>query len=152
MIDQTTPARQALTALTNSLHESIYFIPKEVKDWLSDPANGPLAIIQPWKKYDLQWWVFTCPPGEIELAKETLGVDVTHIFVNTKWLRRDMMKGERLFRFHMGQYDEGDGSWRYVDPDRAEREDYRLTSWKKGVVAHDFGTDRNRRRQTLWYG
>lgn len=146
------PARQALLALTNSLHEAAYFIPKEVKDQLSDASQGPIAVIKPWKKYDLTWYVFPCPTGEAELLKETLGVTITHLFVSTRWRHMDMMRGENLFRYSIGQFDESSSEWRYVDPEKADQDTQRLTSWKKAEVRYDMiHADSQTRRRSGWF-
>jgi len=147
-------ANSPVAAALHKLEEAKgpYFIPKEVKEWLSDPDNGPVAYINPWKTKDAEWWVFTCPPGEAEILKDTLGIRVTHLFVSGRWQRGDMGR-EKLFNYHAGQFELRGGScrWRYVNPDKAEREVYELTAWKEGNLLNQWHSSAERRTGAFWF-
>lgn len=143
---QLSPVAEALA----KLDEGAYFIPKEVKDWLSDADNGPLHFIRPWKTKETGWYVFTAPPGEIEIAKDTMDVEITHLFVSGRFDRGDMMK-DSLFNYYMGQYDESRHRWRFVNPDKADKGVFQLTAWKECTVLNTWTDERDRYQRAAWW-
>jgi hypothetical protein len=113
-----------------SMSEGAYFIPKSVQEMFKDRKSGPLFLINPWKtKKDIVWWVFPCPKEERDHLKETLKLDITHIFVSDKFTFNDVFHNS-LFNYKIGQFDEKRNTWRWVDPSANEDKAPKLTSHK----------------------
>lgn len=133
------------------LSEGAYFIPKSVKEMFLDRTAGPLFLINPWKtKKDIVWWVFPCPKEEQELLKATMGLEITHIFVSDKFTFNDVFHNS-LFNYKIGQYDERNNTWRWVDPSADEDKKPKLTAHKKPNLLNTWGNSEKRVSEAAWW-
>lgn len=132
------------TALKH-LNESIYFIPKEVKDYLTNPKNDAIAYIKPWKSHPVTWFVFEAPKGIIEHYQDEYNIQVTHLFVSSKFSSSDV-KSNSLFNYYVGSYDPKNGRWRWLDPDK---ETPKMTSSHNAVVLNDFSA--REEKSSAWF-
>lgn len=137
---------QAIRALS----EGAYFTPESVKEILRDRDKSPLALLQPWKtKKDVTWFVFECPKDEIKYLRETLGVDVTHIFVSTRFNMNDV-RSDNLFNYYVGTCDTENGKWRWLDPSADPEKKPKLSSRANGIMLNHWNTAEERMRCS-WY-
>ncbi len=143
--ENASPVSQALRLLS----EGAYFLPNSVREMLTDINKAPLALLQPWKtKKTPTWFVFECPKEEIKHIKDTLDIDVTHIFVSTRFIKSDMR--DMLFNYYVGTCDTENGKWRWLDPSANPEKKPKLSSRAQGIMLNHWNTPEERMRSSWW--